>query len=67
MPFMEDFEFVRRFAKTGRVEIVNQSATTSGRRWKKLGLVKTTIINQVIIFSYLLGVSPHSLIQLYYG
>ncbi|MEG3838958.1 TIGR04283 family arsenosugar biosynthesis glycosyltransferase [Microcoleus sp. herbarium14] len=61
LPLMEDFEFVRRLKKQGRIEIVPQSVLTSARRWQQVGVLKTTIINQIVIIAYFLGVSPDRL------
>lgn len=67
LPIMEDFELVQRLKRRGRVAIAPAAVTTSGRRWEKLGLVRTTLINQLIIIGYLLGVSPKRLMQWYRG
>jgi hypothetical protein len=67
LEFMEDFEMVTRLKKRGRIEIVNSPAITSGRRWKELGLLRTTIVNQCIITAYMLGVKPATLYKIYYG
>ncbi|MDP8935893.1 MAG: TIGR04283 family arsenosugar biosynthesis glycosyltransferase [Cyanobacteriota bacterium] len=61
LPLMEDFEFVRRLKKQGRIEIVPQPVLTSVRRWQQLGVIKTTAINQIIIIAYFLRVSPDRL------
>lgn len=58
LPIMEDFELVRRLRPYGRITIVPASVLTSGRRWKTLGIVRTTLINQIVIVAYFLGVSP---------
>ena len=65
LPFMEDFEFVRILRKRGRIRIVPHPVLTSGRRWQKLGVWKTTAINQIVIIGYFLGVSPHRLARWY--
>ena len=65
IPLMEDFEFVRKLRKAGRIGIVSYPVLTSGRRWQKLGVFKTTAINQAIILGYFLGVSPARLAQWY--
>ena len=65
-PIMEDFEFIRRLRKGGRIRIVPVAAVTSARRWEKLGVLRTTIINQVVIVAYLAGVSPAVLARLYH-
>ncbi len=56
MPIMEDFELVRRLQPLGKIEIIPAPVVTSGRRWQKLGVLKTTLINQLIILGYFLGV-----------
>ncbi|MGD1701599.1 TIGR04283 family arsenosugar biosynthesis glycosyltransferase [Dapis sp. BLCC M229] len=65
IPIMEDFELIRKLRKRGRIAIVSKPVLTSGRRWQKLGIFKTTLINQVVIIAYLLGVSPKILAQWY--
>lgn len=65
LPIMEDFELVRRLRRLGRVAIAPTAVQTSGRRWQKLGVVKTTLINQTVIAGYLLGVSPDRLASWY--
>ena len=64
-PIMEDFEFIRRLGKQGKIRISALSVNTSGRRWKKLGLLRTTLINQIVIAAYYLGFSPNRLRKLY--
>ena len=62
---MEDFELIRHLKRQGRITIVPAPVITSGRRWQKLGVVKTTIINQLIITGYFLGISPSKLVVWY--
>lgn len=65
LPIMEDFELIRRLKRQGRITIVQAPVITSGRRWQKLGVVKTTMINQLIITGYFLGISPFKLVLWY--
>ncbi|GET37569.1 TIGR04283 family arsenosugar biosynthesis glycosyltransferase [Microseira wollei] len=65
LPIMEDFELVRRLQPLGKIEIVPAPVVTSGRRWQKLGVLKTTLINQLIILGYFLGIPPDQLAQWY--
>ncbi|MGC1247441.1 MAG: TIGR04283 family arsenosugar biosynthesis glycosyltransferase [Spirulinaceae cyanobacterium] len=58
LPIMEDFELMRSLRRLGKIAILPAKVVTSGRRWLKLGVVKTTLINQVAIAGYFLGVSP---------
>ncbi|WP_017298885.1 TIGR04283 family arsenosugar biosynthesis glycosyltransferase [Nodosilinea nodulosa] len=65
LPMMEDFELVRRLRKLGRVAIAPAAVVTSDRRWRRLGILRTTLANQVMVIGYLLGVNPHWLAQWY--
>ncbi|MEL6440740.1 MAG: TIGR04283 family arsenosugar biosynthesis glycosyltransferase [Cyanobacteria bacterium J06621_8] len=65
MPIMEDFELMKRLKKQGRIAIAPGAVTTSGRRWQKLGVWQTTLINQLVIAGYYLGVSPIKLRSFY--
>jgi rSAM/selenodomain-associated transferase 2 len=65
LPIMEDFEFIQRVRKLGRIAIAPATATTSGRRWQKLGVWQTTLINQLMIAGYYLGISPAKLSKFY--
>ena len=65
LPIMEDFVFVRSLLKHGKITIVPAAVTTSARRWEQQGVFKTTIINQIMILGYYLGISPNRLKQWY--
>lgn len=65
LPIMEDFEFIKRAQKIGKIAIAPAAVTTSGRRWQKLGVWQTTAINQLIIAGYYLGISPAKLANFY--
>lgn len=65
MPMMEDFELMRRLRRLGRIVIIPVPVLTSGRRWLRLGVFKTTVINQLAIIAYLLGVPPGQIVRWY--
>jgi hypothetical protein len=65
LPIMEDFELIRRLKRLGQIAIVSPPVLTSGRRWQKLGVIKTTLINQLVIAGYFLGVPPAELVRWY--
>lgn len=65
LPIMEDFELMRRLRILGKIAVAPAPVLTSGRRWQKLGVVKTTALNQIAIAAYLLGVSPHRIVRWY--
>jgi rSAM/selenodomain-associated transferase 2 len=60
-PIMEDYEFLRRLRRRGRVVILPRAAVTSARRWKEGGTARVTLTNLAITAAYLLGVSPERL------
>ena len=65
MPIMEDYEFVQRLKKQGIIYISQASVLTSSRRWQKLGILKTTLINQGMILGYYLKIDPKILAHWY--
>ena len=67
LPLMEDYEFVRRMKQRGRIVILPLSVITSSRRWQKLGVVRTAILNFIVIVAYHLGVAPTRLAGWYRG
>jgi uncharacterized protein len=67
LPIMEDYEFVRRLRRRGRVLTADEPATTSGRRWQQLGIFRTTLTNRLVVSGYQLGVGPQRLAALYRG
>lgn len=65
MPIMEDYDFIRRLGKRGRIVIADAAVLTSGRRWLGLGAFRTTLINQLVIAGYCCGVAPEKLALFY--
>lgn len=66
-PIMEDFEFMGRLSRHGKIAISPLPILTSARRWQSLGVLKTTGINQLVIAGYLCGISPERLARWYRG
>ncbi|WP_036483713.1 TIGR04283 family arsenosugar biosynthesis glycosyltransferase [Myxosarcina sp. GI1] len=66
LPIMEDFEFISRLKHRGKIAIAPAAVVTSARRWQKLGVFKTTLVNQLIIIGYFLRISPHKLRNFYH-
>ncbi len=64
-PLMEDYELCRRLQKQGRIRLAPAAVISSARRWLKLGLCRTTLINQLCIAGFHLGVSPERLERWY--
>lgn len=65
MPIMEDFMLVRRLQRLGRIAIAPSAAITSGDRWRRLGVWRTTLRNARIVALHELGVSPDRLARMY--
>lgn len=65
LPIMEDFDLVRRARRYGKVGLVRSSVITSPRRWQRLGIFRTTVINQIILAGYALGIAPERLAHFY--
>jgi len=58
IPIMEDYDFVRRAGRVGRVGIARARVQTSPRRWLQAGWLRLTLIHQACIFGYRVGISP---------
>ncbi len=65
LPIMEDFELIQQLKSLGKISIAPAAVVTSGRRWQKIGVWKTTLINQLIIIGYFLGIPPIKLHNFY--
>ena len=65
-PIMEDFELIRRLRKKGKIITLSAPVSTSSRRWQHFGILKTTLINQLIIIAYYMGIPPNTIARLYH-
>ncbi|TAF06837.1 MAG: glycosyltransferase [Nostocales cyanobacterium] len=65
MPIMEDFELMSRLKRISKITIIEVPVVTSPRRWLKKGIFRTTLLNQIIIIAYLIGVSPERIRKWY--
>jgi uncharacterized protein len=65
VPIAEDLFLVRRLARLGRIAQARGSVLTSGRRWRTIGVWRTTLINYLIAGGCLLGMDPGHLAPLY--
>jgi hypothetical protein len=65
VPIAEDLYLVRRMSRKGRITIAPAAVVTSGRRWRRLGPMRTTMINAILVVGILAGVSPERLAPLY--
>jgi rSAM/selenodomain-associated transferase 2 len=65
IPIMEDFKLIKKLQKLGKIRVASESVITSARRWQKLGVFKTTLINQLIILGFYLKINYQTLAKLY--
>lgn len=65
MALMEDWDFIRRMRKEGKVVVSSLPITTSSRRFRRYGIWRMVWRMQTIKALYLLGVSPERLSRIY--
>ncbi|MBU1547768.1 MAG: TIGR04283 family arsenosugar biosynthesis glycosyltransferase, partial [Proteobacteria bacterium] len=65
IPLLEDLDLVLRLRKKGRLALLTTTALTSSRRWQRLGFVRTTVVNQMILLGFFFGISPDRLARWY--
>jgi len=65
LPLLEDLELVRRLRRQGRIVTAPLAVLTSARRWESLGVLRTTLLNQLILLAYLLGMPPRRIASWY--
>jgi hypothetical protein len=65
VPLMEEYIFVPRVRKLGRVDVLPNKVITSCRRHQKIGPLRTALRNSLLIGLFYLGVSPERLAQYY--
>ena len=67
LPLMDDFDWAWRLRQYGRCQLMSAAVETSDRRWRRLGPVRTTVLNQLIVSAWWLGVPPDRLADWYRG
>ena len=67
IPLMEDIEFSRRLRRMGRITLLDPPVWSSPRRFRRLGNLRTLLLNALFIVLFYFGVSPHTLHRWYYG
>ena len=66
LPILEDLELVRRLKRLGTIQIAPAAVTTSARRWQELGIIRTTLFNQIMLIGFFLNADLEKLRQRYY-
>jgi hypothetical protein len=67
LPVMEDYELVGRLRHRGQIAVSSFPATTSGRRWRRYGVLRVMLKNQLMIAGFRLGMAPERLARFYQG
>lgn len=67
IPIMEDYELAIRMKRIGPTILLPLEVRTSGRRFLEKGLLRTSMVNWLIIVSWRLGVDPERLARWYRG
>jgi rSAM/selenodomain-associated transferase 2 len=65
IPLMEDYEMATRMRRRGRTVILPAAVRTSGRRFLRLGVLRTAARNWRIIAAFRRGVDPAELARTY--
>jgi rSAM/selenodomain-associated transferase 2/rSAM/selenodomain-associated transferase 1 len=65
LPLLEDLDLVRRAARRGQLDLLSGSSSVSDRRWKRRGILRTTLLNQAILLGHAFGISPDRLRRWY--
>ncbi len=55
MPNCEDLDFMCRLKRNGKIIILNERISSSIRRWENHGILRTSLRNQFLLVSYVLG------------
>ena len=65
VPILEDVFLVRQARARGNIACTDIALPTSGRRWRKYGVIRTTILNQTILIAACLGADLDQLKDVY--
>ncbi len=64
-PLLEDLDLVRRLRAFGGFALCRGAVRTSAARWQRCGVLRTTVVNQLILLGYALGLPPARLARWY--
>lgn len=65
VPIMEDVLFTQQLRKIGQTVVLPDKIMVSARRWEKNGIIKTTLLYNLIIILFRLNVPLYKIKQLY--
>lgn len=66
IPLFEDVELFRKARRKTKVYKLPSYVTTSARRFKRKGILKTQLLNGLYIVEYLIGISPKNIYLKYF-
>ncbi len=64
-PLMEDVELSKRLKRVSKPVCIDETVTTSARRWQQSGIARTIVLMWCLRLAYFLGVSPKKLAYFY--
>ena len=67
LPLMEDLELAERLSRLGRLRSLGAALTVDQRRWRRLGVWRTTLANARLRRAWRRGESLEALARRYYG
>jgi rSAM/selenodomain-associated transferase 2 len=67
LPLMEDLDLVQRLRQQGPIRMLPLALRVDGRRWRRLGVIRTTWINHQLRRAWRRGLSPETLAAVYRG
>jgi rSAM/selenodomain-associated transferase 2 len=65
VPFMEDPLICKKLRRHGRMMVLRQPIAVSPRRWHRVGIIRQTMRNGILILLAMAGVPPQRLAQFY--
>jgi len=65
IPLLEDVSLVRSALRVGKVTTLPEMVRTSARRWKRLGVARTSLRNFMIMLAWGMGIPPSRLAAWY--
>ena len=65
VPIFEEYFLIKNLKGLGRIQILEDSVTTSSRRYEKNGPLSNALKNSWITFLFYLGISPSVLARMY--
>jgi rSAM/selenodomain-associated transferase 2 len=65
LPLFEDIALSKKMKRAGQIVCLRSQVTTSARRWRQKGILRTILLMWLLRFLYFLGVSPLLLWKMY--